>query len=125
MLAAGSGLTIFGVPIAVCSVVIAGINIAMTITMSILQFGFHGGLLGAGLLFPQCVVYLPCVFTGSKIIFESSVQIWKNKNHFPACIAGYAGKMMLCGILVIIGILLETYCNPVITDILVRNLKFF
>ena len=125
LLAAGSGLTIFGVPIAVGGLIIFGMQTAMLLTMSILQFGLYGGVVGAGLLFPQIIVYLPCVLAASGIIYESSIQIWKNRNFLPGQISAYILKMALCTAGFVVGILLESYCNPVITRILIRNLKIF
>lgn len=125
LLAAGSGLTIFGVPIAVGGLIIFGMQTAMLLTMSILQFGLYGGVVGAGLLFPQIIAYLPCVLAASGIIYESSIQIWKNRSFLPGQISAYILKMALCTAGFVVGILLETYCNPVITRILIRNLKIF
>ena len=51
LLVAGSGLTIFGVLVAVGGMILLGIGMGMLMTMSILQFGFHGGLIGIGLMF--------------------------------------------------------------------------
>ena len=125
LLAAGSGLTIFGVPIAAGGVILFGMQTAMLVTMSILQFGLYGGVIGAGLLFPQILVYLPCVLAASGIIYESSMKIWKNRNFLPGQISAYILKMTLCIIGFGVGILLEAYCNPMITRILIRNLKIF
>ena len=93
LLAAGSGLTIFGIPVAVVGVLMTGINLAMLLTMSILQFGLQGGLIGVCLLFPQWVLYLI--------------------------------KVMVCAVCFVVGILLEIYCNPIITKIMIQNLKIF
>lgn len=60
LLVAGSGLTIFGVLVAVGGMILLGIGMGMLMTMSILQFGFHGGLIGIGLMFPQFIIYVPC-----------------------------------------------------------------
>ena len=50
LLVAGSGLTIFGVLVAVGGMILLGIGMGMLMTMSILQFGFHGGLIGIEIL---------------------------------------------------------------------------
>ena len=125
LLMAGSGFTIFGVPIAVGSVVLLGLVMAMLLTMSVIQFGLHGGLVGAGMLFPQFMIYVPCLFIACGIIYENSMQIWKNRNFLPAQISSYILKMLICSLFLGVGILLEVYCNPVITEILIRNLKIF
>lgn len=125
LLAAGSGLTIFGVPTAVAGMILTGMIISMLLTVSILQFGLHGGLVGAGLLFPQFLIYLPCLVVTCAQIYESSMQIWKRKNFFPGQISAYILKMLLCAAFFVAGIFLEVYCNPLITEILIRNLKIF
>ena len=125
LLAAGSGLTIFGIPVAVVGVLMTGINLAMLLTMSILQFGLQGGLIGVCLLFPQWVLYLPCIMAGCGIVYESSVQIWKNRTFFPGHIVWYLIKVMVCAVCFVVGILLEIYCNPIITKIMIQNLKIF
>lgn len=125
LLAAGSGLTIFGVPIAVAGMIMAGVTISMLLTVSILQFGLNGGLIGAGLLFPQFIIYLPCFVISCGMIYENSMQLWKRKNFLPGQIFSYILKTLLCMAVFVIGILLEVYCNPVITEILIRNLKIF
>ena len=125
LLAAGSGLTIFGVPVAAGGMILTGLMLAMLLTVSILQFGLHGGLVGAGLLFPQFLIYLPCLYVTCGWIYESSMQIWKRKNFFPGQVSAYTLKMLLCAAFFAIGILLEVYCNPVITEILIQNLKIF
>ena len=59
MLAACSGVTIFGMPLAIMGMLAGGVLIGMLLTVSVLQFGLNGGLVGAGLLFPQYLLYLP------------------------------------------------------------------
>lgn len=125
LLAAGSGLTIFGVPIAVGGVVLPGMVMAMLMTMSVLQFGLQGGLVGAGLLFPQFMIYVPCFLIAGRIIYENSMQIWKSRNFLPGQISSYILKMLICSLFLGFGILLEVYFNPLITEILIRNLKIF
>ena len=82
LLVAGSGLTIFGVLVAVGGIILLGIGMGMLMTMSILQFGFHGGLIGAGLMFPQFIIYVPCFFAVGKNVYEYSMRIWKNHSSF-------------------------------------------
>lgn len=125
LLAAGSGLTIFGVPIAVGGVVLLGMVLSMLLTMSVIQFGLQGGLVGAGLLFPQFMIYLPCFLIACGIIYENSMRIWKSRNFLPGQISSYILKMLICSVFLGLGILLEVYCNPMITEILIRNLKIF
>ncbi|MBU5480833.1 stage II sporulation protein M [Blautia sp. MSJ-19] len=120
-----SGITVFGVPFAVAGMLLSGLLIGMLLSMSVLQFGLNGGLIGAGLLFPQYVIYLPCMFWGMEQIYGYSASIWKKHSMFVGQVGGYLLRMFVCGIFWLIGILLEVYCNPVITEVLIRNLKIF
>ena len=94
-------------------------------TMSILQFGFHGGLIGIGLMFPQFIIYVPCFFAVSKNVYEYSMRIWKNHSSFSGQVSTYIVKMLICAVVLCAGILSEVYCNPVIMKILIQNLKIF
>ena len=125
LLVAGSGLTIFGVLVAVGGIILLGIGMGMLMTMSILQFGFHGGLIGAGLMFPQFIIYVPCFFAVGKNVYEYSMRIWKNHSSFSGQVSTYIAKMLICAVVLCAGILSEVYCNPVITKILIQNLKIF
>ena len=40
-------------------------------------------------------------------------------------ITGYLLRMLFCAVLWLAGIFLEVYCNPKITEILIKNLKIF
>ena len=99
--------------------------IGMLLTVSVLQFGLNGGLIGAGLLFPQYLLYLPCMFIGLEQIYSCSKRLWKNRSFSAGQITGYLLRMLLCAALWLAGILLEVYCNPKITEILIKNLKIF
>lgn len=120
-----SGITVFGVPVAVMGMIMMGTIISMILTVSILQFGFYGGVIGAALLLPQYVVYVPCLFYCFKKVYRNSSAIWKRKTFFSGGIAEYTIQMIFCAICYMVGIVLEAYCNPVIVETLIRNLKIF
>jgi hypothetical protein len=115
--------------IAACTIIfcmiLLGIGMGMLMTMSILQFGFHGGLIGIGLMFPQFIIYVPCFFAVSKNVYEYSMRIWKNHSSFSGQVSTYIVKMLICAVVLCAGILSEVYCNPVIMKILIQNLKIF
>ena len=125
LLAACSGVTIFGMPLAIMGMLAGGVLIGMLLTVSVLQFGLNGGLVGAGLLFPQYLMYLPCMFIGLEQIYSCSKRLWKNRSFSAGQITGYLLRMLLCAALWLAGIFLEVYCNPKITEILIKNLKIF
>ena len=125
LLASCSGVTIFGIPVAVMGMLAGGVLTGMLLTVSVLQFGLNGGLIGAGLLFPQYLLYLPCLFIGLDQIYDCSAKLWKNRSFSAGQITTYLLKMFLCAALCLAGIFLEVYCNPKITEILIKNLKIF
>ena len=125
LIAACSGVTIFGMPTAIVGMLAGGVLIGMLLTVSILQFGLNGGLVGAGLLFPQYLMYLPCLFIGLEQVYNCSRKLWKNRSFSAVQITGYLLRVLLCAALCLAGVFLEAYCNPKITEILIKNLKIF
>ena len=125
LLAVCSGVTVFGIPVAIMGMLAGGVLVGMLLTVSVLQFGLNGGVIGAGLLFPQYLLYLPCLFIGLEQIYECSGKLWKNRSFSAGQITSYLLKMFLCALMCLAGILLEVYCNPKITEILIKNLKIF
>lgn len=125
LLAVCSGITVFGVAVAVLGVLITGLMISMLMTTCVIQFGLNGGLIAAGLLFPQYLVYIPCVFWGAEKIFNCSADLCRRRTSMTGKLPGYILSMLLCGIFCLGGMFLEAYCNPGITEILIKNIKIY
>lgn len=125
LLAALCGLSIFGVPLAVASVLVAGVQTGFLLAVSILQFGLQGGIVGASLLFPQYLVYIPCLFYLMAAVYSRSLEIWRSRGFFPGKVSGYVLQVFFCGLAYTAGILLEVLLNPKIVEIVMRNLKIF
>ena len=53
------GFSVFGAPLAVIMLLGSGLYAGMIMTVSILEFGFAGGVIGMGLLLPQYLFYIP------------------------------------------------------------------
>ena len=53
------GFSVFGAPLAVITLLGSGLYAGMIMTVSILEFGFAGGVIGMGLLLPQYLFYIP------------------------------------------------------------------
>ena len=121
LLGAACGISVFGVPLAVAGSIYLGIKIGLLLTMSVLQFGFQGGMVGVGLLFPQYLFYIPCIFYLYRQSYDQSMRIWKNRGMFPGGIPLYFLRIFLCGILYLAGMVTEAYCNPFILEWLVKK----
>lgn len=124
-LAACSGITVFGMMTAALGMFLMGMTVSMVLTISVLQFGLNGGMIGAALLFPQYIIYLPCLVRSFELIYLNSAYMWKNKKFVSDKIPLYILHMAICGFVYMFGMLLEVYCNPLITNILIENLKIF
>ena len=62
LISALCGVSVFGAPLAVMGILYMGVRTGLLLTMSILQFGLQGGIVGLGALFPQYLLYFPCFF---------------------------------------------------------------
>lgn len=119
------GVTVFGVPVSVLTILGAGIKIGAVLSMSILQFGFAGGAAGLSLLFPHEVVYLIVFFYFMRRVYDLSLNCWKGRGLFPQGISRYCFDFFKCGVLYMGGILLEIYVNPWFVEKTVKILDFF
>ena len=59
------------------------------------------------------------------LVYGQSVEIWKNRGIFPQRIRKYMLGVFLTGLAYAGGILLEVYCNPWVTEMLIKGLKIF
>lgn len=119
------GVTVFGVPLAFLAVILTGLEIGTLLTMSVLQFGIAGGVVGMGLLFPQFVVYLPVLMCLMEMVYKESGGVWKNQGLFPEKTAAYFLRCLLLLGVYFVGILLETVLNPFVVENLMEYIKIF
>ncbi len=119
------GFTVFGVPLAVVTMLEMGIELGMVIVLSILEFGAAGGLVALALLFPQYLIYIPVFFKVLPLVYIESLEIWKNHGIFPSKAGNYLGKSLLYALYYSAGILLEWYLNPWITEKILELVNFF
>ena len=118
-------LSVFGAPLAVLGIWFLGVYIGAVMSVSILQFGFAGGLIGLGLLLPQYLFYIPASLYLMRQVWEMSAGIWRNKGLFPERIGVYLLRSSAaCGIY-LIGILAECCLNPWIVEKLLSYIKIF
>lgn len=117
------GFSIFGVPLAIVGMLLSGAEIGAMLTMSILQFGLAGGAVGAGLLMPHTLLYLPVMLFLAKLVYGQSVEIWRNHGIFPRDAGNYLFLAMISGLVYFGGILLEAYGNPWTVKLLTKILN--
>lgn len=119
------GFSVFGVPLAVVGMLLLGCEIGALLTMSILQFGLAGGAVGLGLILPQYVIYLPATMYVMALVYEQSLDIWKNHGIFPQKTYRYSVRACGAALVYFGGILLESWLNPWVVENVLGKLKFF
>ena len=125
LLAFLSGFSIFGMPFAIIAMLLTGIGTGIIITMSILQFGLPGGAVGAGLLFPHYLVYLPVSFWFMSAVYEQSMDVWKNRGLFSQRSGAFISCFLVAGLLTSVGMIAEAYINPWVTELLLKTFRLF
>lgn len=125
LISAFCGVSIFGVPLAVMGALYMGFQTGLLLTVSILQFGLQGGLVGAGAMFPQYLLYFPCFFWLFRLMYRQSLEIWRNRGLLLPEVSGYVMGALLCGGGILGGMVLEAWCNPPVMEVLMRSLKLF
>lgn len=123
MLGAVCGISVFGVPFAIAGSIYLGMKTGMLLTVSVLQFGLQGGLVGVSLMFPQYLLYIPCMFYLYDQSYRRSMRIWKNKGMPAGSLWKYFARVALCGLFYLGGMLTEVYCNPVILEWIIQKLN--
>lgn len=125
ILCAVCGFSVFGVPVAVVTAVLAGAGVGALLAMSVLEFGFSGGLVGLALLFPQYLLYIPALLFLLGDCYDLSLGVWKNRGIFPAKAGSCGVTALLGGLATMGGILLECYVNPSVVEAVMKVLKIF
>lgn len=119
------GMSVFGVPVSCVVSGILGFELGSIMTVSILQFGVQGGILGLGLLFPQHMLYIPAFLSIGMLSYKKSMELWHGGSIFHRRLWKYLGIALVYLIVIFIGGCLETYCTPEIMKNLLKNLKIF
>lgn len=119
------GVSVFGIPAALFMSVWTGFFLGGVLTVSILQFGAVGGVVGLGLFFPQYALYLPVLFVLASMACSFSCKCWKNQKITAKELRSYGGKCLLLIGIQTAGIALECFLNPVCVEFLINKLQIF
>ena len=117
------GFSVFGAPLAVITLLGSGLYAGMIRTVSILEFGFAGGVIGMGLLLPQYLFYIPVWLYSMEQEWKISSEIWRNRGLISGEVSIYLKKMCIAAVGYFLGILIECYVNPLIIDIILKDIK--
>ncbi|MCY6483771.1 stage II sporulation protein M [Clostridium aestuarii] len=119
------GLTMLGIPIILIIDLIKGFTLGFTASFVINVLGSKGLLINLIAIFPQNIIYIPCIIIASAIAMEFSVILLKHnvslsvKNNNFIQIASYSTMFLLIAGFMIIGFLLEGYIIPNVMKLIV------
>lgn len=119
------GVSVFGIPAALLMLSWTGFFLGGVLTVSILQFGAAGGLIGLGFFFPQYLLYFPALLFLASSAYSLSSKCWKNQKVTGKDLKRYGGRCVLAIGGQLAGIFLECFLNPVVMQFLVDKLSIF
>lgn len=119
------GLSVFGLPVSVVASVWMGFLMGAVLTVSLLEFGVEGMFLAGILFFPQYVVYVPASLALYRRSFQLSLRCWKNQRGSAQERREYGIFCVCVGALLLVGMFLESYVNPVLIEKVMDKLHFF
>lgn len=122
VLAALCGITVFGTVISVTGLWASGMLLGMVLTISVLEFGIPGCAIGMGLIFPQYIIYIPCLMWLFTEVYRQSARTWQNQAGRYADLAGYTGHILLCALVYGTGIFMEICLNPIVLELLMKTI---
>lgn len=107
------GLTVVGSMTVLLFGLWAGFSFGLILTMAVIKLGIAGILLCVISMFPQYLIYFPAFLYGLLRIYEMSQQ--KKWN------SAYLVSFGLTAVLIVAGVLLESYVNPALLKLLLSR----
>ncbi len=120
-----ASFSIWGVPIAVLSILIMGSVLGIVLTLSILQFGILGILCGAALFLPQILCYFPAAVCMMSRLAQKSYGSTKKGDKKAR--EQRIGRKVLggCFLAYLTGMILESCVNPILLEFVLSRLSIF
>lgn len=117
------GFTVFGAPMSIITLLGVGVHTGTIMAVSILEFGFTGGIIGMGLLLPQYLFYIPSWLYLAEQEWKKSSEIWQNKGLMYGETGKYLKNMGIAFAGYFPGILIECFINPWIINRILEYIK--
>ncbi len=119
------GLSVFGLPVSVVASVWMGFLMGSVLTVSLLEFGVEGMLLGGALFFPQYLLYVPVSLALYRRSLQSSLRYWKNQRLSLQERKEYGIFCAWAAVILAVGMAIESYLNPVFLEMVIQRAHFF
>ncbi|MGY0375240.1 stage II sporulation protein M [Clostridium sp. JNZ J1-5] len=123
------GLTMLGTPFILVADLIKGFTIGFTSGLVINGLGTKGILLNLLVVFPQNIIYIPCIIISSVFAMEFSLMLLRSNPINPVAkgnnlfqVATYSTLFLFVVGFMFIGFILEGYLTPNIIKLLLHNL---
>ncbi|MBV4429830.1 stage II sporulation protein M [Clostridium tyrobutyricum] len=121
------GLTMIGIPVILIIDVLKGFTIGFASSFIIGEMGMKGiwfDLLG---IFPQNIIYIPCIIFSSVLAMEFSLTMFRDrsnnqwKSHILLKLTSYSITFVFVIGIMCIGFILEVYLTPNMVKLIVMN----
>lgn len=123
------GLTMLGTPLILIVNLIKGFTIGFTSSLVINGLGSKGILLNLLVVFPQNIIYIPCIMICSVLAIEFSLTLLRNnsakissKRNVLLQLTTYSTLFIFIIIFMFLGFILEVYMSPSMLKLIVHNL---
>lgn len=123
------GITFWGIVILFGGVIWFGFSSGLFLSAATMKYGFKGIFISLGCIFPQYLIYIPlCIFLLS-MVYSIWVELYygpkvsnRSKKTRRQLYGEYILLFLLICIVMLVGIMLETYVNPSILKKILINI---
>lgn len=121
------GLTIIGIPVILVIDVIKGFTIGFASSFIINEMAIKGIWFDILAIFPQNIIYVPCIIFSSVLAMEFSLNMLKDrsksqwKTYMLLKLTTYSIAFLIVIVVMSIGFVMEVYLTPNIMKIIVLN----
>lgn len=123
-----TGITIMGIPAVWVYLTWYGFSGGMLISMAVMKFGFKGLILCLGGIMPQYVIYIPIMIILLQKVYQMSLSLYGGKfsqgnggKTKKQIFLNYLWNYFIIFVILLIGVILESYINPYILKIILKN----
>lgn len=122
------GITFWGIIILLGGVLWFGFSSGMFLSAATMKYGFKGIFISLGCILPQYLIYVPAFIFLVSIVYSIWMELYfpskvikRSKKTKTQLYGEYILLFFIVSIIMLIGIMLETYVNPVLLKRILTN----